>query len=58
MKLVQEEEVIRKTVDRREPISSEDEPQDTLEVSLIVDYTVAFNDKNTPRQSEIFSIEM
>ena len=32
MKLVQEEEVIRKTVDRREP--SEDEPQDTLEVSL------------------------
>ena len=34
MKLVQEEEVIRKTVDRREPIYSEDEPQDTLEVSL------------------------
>ena len=34
MKLVQEEEVIRKTVDRREPISSEDESQDTLEVSL------------------------
>ena len=34
MKLVQEEELIRKTVDRREPISSKDESQDILEVSL------------------------
>ena len=34
MKLVQEEEFLRKTVDRRDSISSQDESQDTLEVSL------------------------
>ena len=57
MKLAQEEEVRRKTVDRRDSISSQDESQDTVEVSgMYLPMYLHFR-TSTPSKSEIFSLK-